>query len=108
MFNWNANTNNDRYRRSVRFIEYLFERFDKLKGPTYQPGWKQMNLAGTIPGWTRFPPAQEMINKMAAASAKVDPALARQQAARAAPGNAAEQERLFQQFLDWSRQQKRQ
>ena len=76
--------------------------------PTYQPGWKQMNLAGTIPGWTRFPPAQEMINKMAAARAKVDPALARQQAARAAPNNPAEQERLFQQFLEWSRQQKRQ
>jgi TRAP-type uncharacterized transport system substrate-binding protein len=106
VYNWAPNT--DRHRRCVRFIEYLFERFDKLKGPTYQPGWKQMNLAGTIPGWTRFPPAQEMINKMAAASAKVDPALARQQAARAAPGNAAEQERLFQQFLDWSRQQKRQ
>ena len=106
VYNWAPNT--DRYRRCVRFIEYLFDRFDKLRGPTYQPGWKQMNLAGTIPGWTRFPPAQEMINKMAAASANVDPNLARQQAARAAPGNAAEQERLFQQFLDWSRQQKRQ
>ena len=47
VFNWNANTNNDRYRRSVRFIEYLFERFDKLRQPPYQPKWKEMNIAGT-------------------------------------------------------------
>ena len=28
-----------------------------------------MNLAGTIPGWTRFPPAQEMVNRATAARA---------------------------------------
>ena len=106
VYNWRPET--DRYRRCVRFVEYLFERFDKLRGPTFQPDWKEMNLAGTIPGWTRFPPAQEMVNRAAAAKVKVDPAIARQQAARAAPGNAAEQERLFQQFLEWSKQQKRQ
>jgi TRAP-type uncharacterized transport system substrate-binding protein len=105
VYNWRSDT--DRYRRCVRFIEYLFDRFEKLRGPTYQPGWKEMNLAGTIPGWTRFPPAQELLNKLAAPRASIDPALARTQAARAAPNNPAEQERLFQQFLDWSKQQKR-
>jgi len=106
VYNWRPET--DRYRRCVRFVEYLFERFDKLRGPTFQPDWKEMNLAGTIPGWTRFPPAQEMVNKAASAKVGIDPVMARQQAARAAPGNAAEQERLFQQFLEWSKQQKRQ
>jgi hypothetical protein len=47
-----------------------------------------------------------MIDKLAAAP-QIDPALARTQAARAAPNNFAEQERLFQQFLEWSKQQKR-
>ena len=28
-----------------------------------------MNLAGTIPGWTRFPPAQELLDKAARARA---------------------------------------
>jgi len=106
VYNWKADT--DRYRRCVRFVEYLFERFSKLQASPYQQGWKQMNLAGTIPGWTRFPPAQEQIDKIAARTQGIDPALARAQAARAAPNNPVEQERLFQQFLDWSRQQKRQ
>jgi TRAP-type uncharacterized transport system substrate-binding protein len=104
VYNWRTDT--DRYRRCVRFVEYLFERFDKLRVPPYQPGWKEMNLAGTIPGWTRFPPAQEMLNRIAARP-KIDPGLARTQAARAAPNNPTEQERLFQQFLEWSKQQKR-
>jgi TRAP-type uncharacterized transport system substrate-binding protein len=108
VFNWSANTNNDRYRRSVRFIEYLFERFDKLRQPPYQPQWKEMNIAGTIPGWTRFPPAQELIDKATAraTTGSVDPSLARTQAARAAPLDPAEQDRLFRQFLEWSKQKR--
>jgi TRAP-type uncharacterized transport system substrate-binding protein len=108
VYNWKSDT--DRYRRCVRFIEYLFNRFDKLREAPYQPGWRQINLAGTIPGWTRFPAAQELLDKAAAASARasVDAGLARQQAARAAPNNVAEQERLFREFLEWSKQQKRQ
>src|SRR5262245_11708339 len=104
VYNWRPDT--DRYRRCVRFVEYLFERFDKLRVAPYQPGWKEMNLAGTIPGWTRFPPAQEKLNRITARP-RIDPSLARTQAARAAPNNQAEQERLFQQFPEWSKQQKR-
>jgi hypothetical protein len=88
-------------------VEYLFDRFDRLRERPYQPGWKQVNLAGTIPGWTRFPPAQEILDKMATRP-RIDPTLARAQAARAAPNDPAEQERLFQQFLEWSKRQSRQ
>jgi TRAP-type uncharacterized transport system substrate-binding protein len=103
VYNWKTDT--DRYRRCVRFIEYLFNRFDKLRENPYQPGWRQINLAGSIPGWTRFGPAQELVDKVARNT--VDAGLARQQAARAAPNNVAEQERLFREFLEWSKQQKR-
>lgn len=107
VFNWNPNTNFDRYRRCVRFIEYLFERFDTLRQPPYQPKWKEMNIAGTIPGWRRFPPAQELIDKaMAPTASIVDPSFARTQAAKAAPLDPAEQDRLFRQFLEWSKQRR--
>jgi TRAP-type uncharacterized transport system substrate-binding protein len=103
VYNWKPET--DRYRRTVRFVEYLFDRFEKLRTPPFQQGWKNMNLAGTIPGWTRFPPAQELLDRPAASSA-IDPALARTQAARAAPHDPVAQERLFQQFLEWSKQKR--
>ncbi len=108
VFNWNPNVNGDRHRRVVRFIEYLFERFDTLRKPPYQAKWKEMNIAGTIPGWTRFPAAQELIDKVTASArtGSVDPSLARAQAARAAPLDPAEQDRLFRQFLEWSRQRR--
>ena len=107
VFNWNKDTHTDRYRRCVRFVEYLFARFEKLRGPPYQPGWKQINLGGTVPGWTRFPPAQEQLNKIGAASAGLDAALAKAQVIRAAPKDSAEQDRLFQQFLEWAKKNQR-
>jgi TRAP-type uncharacterized transport system substrate-binding protein len=103
VYNWSKDTHWDRYRRCVRFVEYLFARFDKLRSPPYQPGWKQINLGGGVPGWTRFPPAQEQLDKIAAKSAGLDPALAKAQVGRAAPKSLAEQERMFQQFLEWAK-----
>ena len=107
VYNWNKDTHADRYRRCVRFVEYLFARFDKLRAAPYQPGWKQINLAGTVPGWTRFPPAQEQLDKIAK-SAGVDATPANAQVGGVAPRSAAEQERLFQQFLEWSKNRQNQ
>jgi TRAP-type uncharacterized transport system substrate-binding protein len=103
VYNWSKDTHWDRYRRCARFVEYLFARFDKLRAPPYQPGWKQINLSGSVPGWTRFPPAQEQLDKIAAKSVGLDPALAKAQVSRVAPKSAAEQDRMFQQFLEWAK-----
>ncbi len=110
VYNWAKE--NDRYRRVERFIQYYFERFETLKKPPYHPKWKEINLAAKVPGWTRYIVAEEMLAKMqepatTAQSAQIDPNYARSQAVRAAPGDRAEQERLFQQFLEWSRQRSR-
>ena len=59
-FNWP--TNSDRYDRVARFVDYLFTRFDKLQGPGFDPQWKSINLAGTVPGLTRVPPAQAWLD----------------------------------------------
>jgi hypothetical protein len=42
----------------------------------------------------------------ATATASIDTSLARTQAARAAPLDPAEQDRLFRQFLEWSKQKR--
>lgn len=106
VYNWAPET--DRFRRVQRFVEYLFQRFDKMKAPPYQPKWKDINLAGKLPGWTRYWVAEEQIKKLqatatAAGAGGIDANLARQHAARAAPNDAAQQEKLFQQFIEWSR-----
>jgi len=108
VYDWPANT--DRYKRLVRLVDYLFDRFDKLqKEPGYHERWKDVNLAGQVPGWQRFRPLQERLDKTAASAPRnVDPALAREQAARVAPNDRAAQDRLFKQFLEWSSKQSRQ
>ena len=110
VYNWPRSS--DRLRRVSRFIDLLFDRFQRFKTPGYQPQWSHINLAGQVPGWTRYWVAEEKLKQMAAAqppvsapASPIDVQLARQQAARAAPGDAAEQERLFQRFLEWSKQQ---
>jgi TRAP-type uncharacterized transport system substrate-binding protein len=108
VYDWPANT--DRHRRLVRLVDYLLDRFQNLqKEPGYHERWKDVNLAGQVPGWQRFRPLQERLDKLVTAAPRsVDPALAREQAARAAPNDRAAQDRLFKQFLEWSSKQSRQ
>jgi TRAP transporter TAXI family solute receptor len=113
VYNWPKES--DRFRRVERFIHYFFDRFAGFQKPPYHPAWKSINLATKVPGWTRYWVAEEKLREMAAAAARSQPAdrppvdlqLARQQAKRAAPHNPAEQERLFQEFLEWNKRQPR-
>lgn len=107
VYNWPEG--HDRHRRVERFIERYFTHFDTLRKPPYHPKWKEINLAATVPGWNRYFVAQRLLDQMqpATAAAGIDPDLARSQAARVAPNDRAEQERLFQEFLAWSRQRAR-
>jgi TRAP-type uncharacterized transport system substrate-binding protein len=100
----------DHYKRLVRVVDYLFDRFEKLqKEPGYHEKWKDVNLAANVPGWQRFKPLQDRLDKVAAAAPRnIDTVQLRAQAARAAPNDPGEQERLFKQFLEWSKKQSRQ
>jgi TRAP-type uncharacterized transport system substrate-binding protein len=62
-YNWPGGT--DRYRRVARFTDYLFARLDKLQVPGFDPNWKTINLGATVPGLTRFPAAQEWLQRQA-------------------------------------------
>ena len=112
VYDWPADT--DRYNRVSRLVDYIIDRFPRLQNqPGYHPKWKDVNLAGKVPGWERFGPMEAKLKQMTSAipqpsaaepRQKIDHALARAQAARAAPNDPREQERLFQQFIEWTKQ----
>jgi TRAP-type uncharacterized transport system substrate-binding protein len=106
VFNWPKNS--DRYARVQRFIEYLFNRWDTLQHPPYHPKWRDVNLAATVPGWTRFSVAEELLQTMQSQQQQ-------QQQQRAAfetflsnqpnvPTTDADREALFRKFLQWQAQ----
>ena len=55
----------DRFRRVRRFVERLFDNWEKLQKPPFHPKWRDVNLAATVPGWTRFSVAQEKLKRLA-------------------------------------------
>jgi len=64
VYAWHKDT--ERYVRVARMIDYLFKRFNRLQTePGYHEKWKDVNLAATVPGWTRFPAMQERLEKAA-------------------------------------------
>jgi len=60
-FNWPMQSN--RYQRVARFVDHLFSRIDKLQAPGFDPKWKSINLAATVPGLVRSRSAQEWLDR---------------------------------------------
>jgi TRAP-type uncharacterized transport system substrate-binding protein len=103
VFNWPKNT--DRYNRVERFIQYLFSRWDTLQHPPYHPKWRDVNLAATVPGWTRFSVADQLLQQMAMQQqqtqqqrASFETFLSNQPKM---PVSDADREDLFRKFLQW-------
>lgn len=108
IYNWDEGT--DRHRKVKRFIEYYFERFDRLRKLPFHPKWKAINLAATVAGWTRYPLAQKILDRMAektkVAQNPTANATTAAELARALGIETVEEQRLFSEFIEW-RQQKR-
>jgi hypothetical protein len=47
-----------------RFTEAFFTKWDKFAEPHRHPKWREVNLAATVPGWTRWSVAEEMLQRM--------------------------------------------
>jgi branched-chain amino acid transport system substrate-binding protein len=63
-YNWSPNT--DRYRRLSLLVDALFSKIKQLQHTPFHPKWKEVTLHATLPGWTRFKPAQDWIDRNAA------------------------------------------
>ncbi|HEY4167980.1 MAG TPA: C4-dicarboxylate ABC transporter substrate-binding protein [Reyranella sp.] len=62
-YNWPAGSN--RYQRVARFTDSLFSRVDGLQVAGFDPKWKTVNVAATVPGLARFPAAQDWLDRQA-------------------------------------------
>lgn len=109
VYNWPRES--DRFRRVQRFIERYFDLFEKFHQPPYHPKWKAVNLAANVPGWTRYSVADERLRQMTAAKQPPRVSIETSPRPKAVPtrptADAADQEKLFQQFLEWSKKQKK-
>jgi TRAP-type uncharacterized transport system substrate-binding protein len=111
VFNWQKSS--DRYRRIERFVEQLFAKWDRFQVAPRHPKWRDVNLAATVPGWTRHALAEQMLERYRG------PAVSQEQVGRdfqaflnqagsGVPQSAADREALFRQFLQWRERQGRQ
>jgi TRAP-type uncharacterized transport system substrate-binding protein len=110
VYNWK--TKKDRQRRVQRFVERLFENWDKLQHPPYHPKWRDVNLAATVPGWTRFSVAEEMLQRAMKTDDKSQQSIKSdfqsflsQAGSDRQPRDDAEREALFREFMTWRQKQ---
>jgi TRAP transporter TAXI family solute receptor len=110
VFNWQKG--NERYRRVERFTQAFFSKWDKFREPPRHPKWRDVNLAATVPGWTRWSVAEEMLRRMRAKEVEVDPQVAHAEFLAflknkdPAFANLTQQQRdaIFLEFLQWQKQ----
>ena len=114
VFNWQKNT--DRYRKVQRFVESFFTKFEQFQQPPRHPKWRDVNLAATVPGWTRWSVAEEMLQRIrqangvntqqGGAAAEFAAFLQEKGVANVQP-SADQREALFREFLQWQQQRQR-
>ncbi|HKD24626.1 MAG TPA: TAXI family TRAP transporter solute-binding subunit [Xanthobacteraceae bacterium] len=99
-YNWPKDS--PRYKRTEKFVQAFFSKFDEFHKPPRHPLWKEVNLGASIPGWTRFPAAEEWLKNWRAGQTKSQDADF-QEFMR---GRTAKQstDELFRQYTIWKSQ----
>jgi uncharacterized protein len=99
-----------RYRNLANFVDAFFTGFQSLTEPGHQSKWSEVNLYADFPGWVRFPPADQWLQRNAPAPSEPPQDLKaafsqfiedRQKAAGAAALTDQQREDLYQQFQRW-------
>ncbi len=95
-----------------KFVEALYTKFDKFLQPPRHPKWRDVNLAATVPGWTRWGVADDMLRKLR----QEDPASEAQADSRqfgeflkikaVTVDSPQQRDALFREFLLWEQKQR--
>jgi uncharacterized protein len=102
----------ERYRNVASFVDAFFTQFGRLQESGHHPKWREVDLAAELPGWSRFPAAENWLKRNLVASA---PTLSEQELrtvfskflderSRSGGGrvlSAQEKDSLFDLFLRW-------
>lgn len=104
-YNWPKNS--DRYRRIADFVDRFFTHFAEFQKSPRHPAWREVNLAAELPGWKRFPAAQEWIDNHRPSSAvsnehdDFNQFLAERGGSTAAQITPDQREQLFREYMKW-------
>lgn len=95
-------------RRVARVIPVLFGGLSGLALANRHPKWRDVNLAATLPGWSRFAPAEEWLAKAreqqtGSLQKRFEDFLRATRKPGAPDLSAAEQKKLFDEFVGWTR-----
>ena len=104
-YNWSPK--NERYGKVEHFVKIFFDRLKSLQQPPFHPKWREVVLSAPLKGWTRFPPAQEWLDRNTTVAS--DPRQRFEQFMDAQARDTGRQDtqaaeddaKLYQQFLKW-------
>jgi TRAP transporter TAXI family solute receptor len=101
-YNWPKDS--VRYKRTEKFVNAFFSKFDEFHKPPRHPLWKEVSLGASIPGWTRFPAAEEWLKNQRAAQTKSEEADFKKFMSERTENKSTGD--LYRQFLIWKNKEK--
>jgi TRAP-type uncharacterized transport system substrate-binding protein len=106
----------ERYRNVANFVDVFFTSFQSLLSPGRRPKWAEVNIAAELPGWRRYAPADQWLQRNMQIAKAPSPEALRTMFSRfvderrSAVGGGAmgqqDKDALFQQFQTWQRTQR--
>ncbi|MBO0739474.1 MAG: transporter, partial [Alphaproteobacteria bacterium] len=112
----NLQAGSDRYRNLVNFVDAFFTGFQSLLEPGHHPKWREVNITAAVPGWRRYPPAEQWLQRNIQIAGAPNPqdlkeifsrfVDERQQASGGAPLTTEQKDELFGQFQLWQKGQR--
>lgn len=101
-YNWPKDT--ERYRRVETFINTFFPRIGEFAQPPHHIKWREVNLAATLPGWTRLESAEAWLDRNRAKPVADERSLFKSfLAAHGSEPGQPPADRLYDDFVNWVR-----
>lgn len=101
--NWSEGS--PRYRRLARLAQAIDSHFDELDRPGHPPRWRGLQGVTAAPGWQRFKPVQDLLERRAqqAGEQRAFERLAAATGLCALPVSPSRYEHLYKDFVEWKR-----